>query len=89
MSSAGELLFVHAGQGTGRALDHLSPGHTCDGLVPVRVADVGHVALQHLPHRHQQARPAQAVVGRGQRLGLERFRNEKTFFFFFVCSSSL
>ena len=66
----GQLLLIHACQRLGSTLDHLSPGHACEGLVPVCPAHVGNVSLQDFTHRHQQARPAQAVVRGCQGLGL-------------------
>lgn len=65
-----QLLFVHPCQGLGRAVDHLPAGHAREHGVPVRPAHVQHALLQHLAHRHQQPRPPQAVVLRGETLGL-------------------
>lgn len=66
------LEFVDPGQDLGCALQQVALAGARQGLVPVRPVDVGLGALQHLPHRHHQARPAEAVVGRSQGLSLRR-----------------
>lgn len=71
-SPGGQLLFVDPSEGFGCTLDHLPLSHARYCLMPVCPGDVWQVALQHLTHGNNQTGPTQAVVRRGQRLGLHK-----------------
>lgn len=68
--SGRQTLFIDSSQGFGSAMDHVALAHARDGLMPVQSADAGRAALQNLTHGGNEARPAQAVVRRGQGLRL-------------------